>query len=111
MLGLSLAAQGECDRALGAYERSLQLRPDIPETWHNLGELYLEMGRYDDALARFHKALELRPGIPDTHHSMGLTHLKMGNAAAALGQCELLHVLDSGKERDLREQITKSKMP
>jgi lipoprotein NlpI len=68
------------------------------------------MGRCDDALTSFQKALELRPGVPDTHHSIGLTHLKLGNAVAALEQCELLRVLDSSKERDLREQITQSKL-
>jgi len=30
---------------------------------------------------------------------------KAGNTAAAFEQCELLHELDSSKERDLRDQI------
>jgi lipoprotein NlpI len=63
------------------------------------------MARYDDAISSFEKALQLRPDISDTHHSLGLAHLKAGNTAAAFEQCELLHELDSSKERNLRDQI------
>jgi tetratricopeptide (TPR) repeat protein len=78
----------------------------MPEIWHNLGELDLELGRYEHAVNNLEKALALGPEHSETYYYLGLAHLKLGNTAAALAQCERLRSLDPDKERDLRTKIT-----
>jgi tetratricopeptide (TPR) repeat protein len=59
--------RGKFDRAQDAYERSLKVRLEIfgaehPETCttrHNLGELFIEMGKNDEAKEMFEENLAL----------------------------------------------------
>ena len=104
-LGQALAGQGDNEDAQQAFKRAVEIKPEIPGTWHNLGHFYLETGQYSDAVQNLEKALQLKPNVPNALHSLGLAHLKLGDTAAALTQCELLSALDSAKAQDLRDQI------
>jgi tetratricopeptide (TPR) repeat protein len=65
--GLLYKKRGKFDRALDAYQRALTVRLEIfgaehPETCttrHNIGELYIEMGKHEEAKAMFEENLTL----------------------------------------------------
>lgn len=76
--------QGKYNEALADYNRSLELRPDDPDTLCNQGTTYGELGRYDKALADYNRALELRPDNPDTLCNRGTIYYKLGMYNEAL---------------------------
>jgi len=77
--------QGKYNKALADYNRSLELKPDDPDTLCNRGTTYGELGRYEEALASYNRSLELKPDNPDTLCNRGTTYykLRMYNEALA----------------------------
>ena len=49
------------DDALSAYEKALQLKPDLEAAYVGRGNVYLQTKRLAEALAQYEKALSLRP--------------------------------------------------
>jgi tetratricopeptide (TPR) repeat protein len=92
--------------AIRTGEEAVTLNPEIPETWHNLGQCYLEMGQIEMAIASLEKVFQFGPGIPDTHYLLGLAHFKLGNTSAALERCVALDALDSHKAQELRAVLS-----
>ena len=71
--------------ALAAYDRSLELHPDDPETLGNRGIAFATLGRYEEALAAHDRSLELRPEDPITltNRGVALEHLEQHEEALA----------------------------
>lgn len=49
------------DKAIAAFQRSIEISPDFPEAHDSLGEAYYLIGKYEDAVRQFRKTLELQP--------------------------------------------------
>ena len=60
-LGTALQQQGRHEEALKAFDKAVQLKPDVGELWKNLGNVLLDLKRPDDALLSFQHALKLDP--------------------------------------------------
>jgi tetratricopeptide (TPR) repeat protein len=97
---------GDLPGAIRAGEEAVKLNPELPETWHNLGQTYLETGQLEKAVASLEKVFQCGPGNPDAHYLLGLAQFKLGNKAAALGQCHALEKVDSGKAQELRAVLS-----
>ena len=54
--------------AIAAYERVLSRRPDLANSWYNLGLLQRQAGRLEAALSCYRKALALRISAPEEVH-------------------------------------------
>ncbi|MGH6784154.1 MAG: tetratricopeptide repeat protein, partial [Sphingomicrobium sp.] len=50
---------GRVDEAIIAYQRLLKAKPDLPDSWYNLGFLQRHARRFKDALNSYAKALDL----------------------------------------------------
>ncbi|MGH0037181.1 MAG: tetratricopeptide repeat protein [Myxococcota bacterium] len=61
-LGMIFTAQGESARALEAFERAIELAPDIALLHHRAGEAALALGDVGRARDEFARAAELDPG-------------------------------------------------
>lgn len=59
---------GQVPEAIDAYERLLALRPDLAESWYNLGLLRRHAGAFDAALDAYQRALDLRIRDPEEVH-------------------------------------------
>jgi len=59
----ALREAGEIEQAIAAYSQVLQRKPDLPESWYNLGWLQRRAGRFEDALRSYAEAL--RHGVSD----------------------------------------------
>jgi tetratricopeptide (TPR) repeat protein len=105
VLAASLGGLGDHEGAIRAGRQALELEPEFPEAWYNLGSAYFETGRFEEAAASLQKVFQLGRGIPDAHVLLGLTFLKLGRESAALEQCEFLKRVDASKERVLRDGI------
>jgi tetratricopeptide (TPR) repeat protein len=63
-----LRALGRVDEAIAAYERLLAAKPDLADSWYNLGWLQRKARRFDDALASYQRALDLHIARPEEVH-------------------------------------------
>jgi tetratricopeptide (TPR) repeat protein len=70
-LGTTLQQQGRREDALKAFDKAVQLRPDVAELWKNLGNVLLDLRRPNDALLSFQHALTLAPGLWHASHQCG----------------------------------------
>jgi protein O-GlcNAc transferase len=52
-------------------QEAARLLPGLPEVWHNLGGVQLELGEAEDAETAFRRALELQPGLAEAHNGLG----------------------------------------
>ncbi|MDP1910862.1 MAG: tetratricopeptide repeat protein, partial [Hyphomicrobium sp.] len=63
-----LRAAGRVDEAIIAYQRLLKARPDLPDSWYNLGFLQRHARRFKDALESYANALEFGIAGPEEVH-------------------------------------------
>jgi tetratricopeptide (TPR) repeat protein len=63
-----LRREGRIEDAIAAYKRLLAIKPDLPDSWYNLGWLERQARQFDDALRSYAKALELNVADPEEVH-------------------------------------------
>ena len=63
-----LAAAGRLPEAMACYQRVLQLRPELPNTWYNLALLQRQAGQSAAALTSYQHALAHRIPRPEEVH-------------------------------------------
>ena len=63
-----LRTLGRVDEAIDAYERLLESKPDLPDSWYNLGWLQRKARRFEAALDSYGRALDLGVGDPEEVH-------------------------------------------
>lgn len=54
--------------AIAAYERLLRLKPDLADSWYNLGFLQKRAGAFEDSLRSYDRALALNVPTPEEVH-------------------------------------------
>ena len=77
------------DGAIDAYRRALDLEPDLPEIWLNLGRLLHERGELAEAERCYRQAVEIDPEEPVSFFDLGVAlqdQERFEEAAAAYGQ-------------------------
>ena len=72
---------GETVPALALLEHAAEVHPDSVDAQHNLGRLYLELGRREAALDRFRRALPIEPDNDRIH--LGIAEVHFLDALAA----------------------------
>ena len=83
MLGTQHLTNGQPDKAIKYFQKTLQLKPDYDLAVHNLAQAYRRMGNDDAALAGFEHYLTLDPNDPFVHYQMGEIWLDRGDTARA----------------------------
>lgn len=78
--------QGKHDAALAWCRKALQVAPDLPEAWYNLGLALAGLRQDAKAIAALLKAAALAAANPDAQNSVGLGLMDLGAHAEAL-QC------------------------
>ena len=98
MLGMSTWKTGEYDRALTAFDRSLQLDPSHRKSLFNSSRVLLESGRPKEALERIEKALALEPMSNEGLRLLGRARYELGEVDQAIDAYRRALSLD---ERDV----------
>lgn len=62
--------KGEYEKALTAFKKSLDDRPDDMEARWALGDVYSSLGQYSDAEIHFSKALEINPDSKEMKYNL-----------------------------------------
>src|SRR3546814_8015138 len=63
-----LQRAGRVREAIETYERLLAVRPDLPDSWYNLGYLQRWAGQFEAALASYQQALDRGVSQPEEAH-------------------------------------------
>jgi len=79
------------------YQKSLLINPRQPETYNNLGALYLDSKRYDDAIFNFTQALSYRPNYFMALMNRGIAYSRIGRMSNALTDFEKAEKVNSSE--------------
>ncbi len=71
--GYILEIQGRFGEAIGAYQRSLSLAPNVAILYLSIARNYRALGNYDAAIIQYQRALQLEPGRADLQAELGNT--------------------------------------
>lgn len=98
MMGLTAMSGGDADTAIGMMSKSLAMRPDSVEAWHNLGLAYLMKGEAGRAVECLTHAVELGAG-PMSYLALGRASESLGEREKAIGYYE--RYMDTARPGDL----------
>jgi tetratricopeptide (TPR) repeat protein len=71
--------------AIAAYDRALQIQPDLADTWNNRGVVLTRMQQYPEAIASYEQATTIRPNYPDAWNNRGVVLLELQKYQEAIG--------------------------
>ena len=67
--------QGEYEKAIYDFSKSLELKPDYVEAYYGRGEAWLKIGKLKEAIDDFGKVLEIDPDYVKAYYSRGFANL------------------------------------
>ena len=83
-VGTASVALKRYDRATVAYQHVIQLEPDNPVAWINLGNVFSLQGRDDDAVGVFRKIVKTRPNFLVAWTKLGEIYCRQGKFSDAI---------------------------
>ena len=104
MLAIVKTQQGKTTEAIHLFEKALQINPNDPETYKNLGSIYYNMKKYELSAKNYEKAFQHNPNDNQTCNILSsIYHKNLNNTN------EALKVLKKGFELDFNnfEILTK----
>ncbi len=76
--GNALVDQGKYDEAIKAYDRAIEINPQLAEPWFNKGvALYLQ-GKYDEAIQAYDRVIEIDPHLAEPWSGKGSVLMDQG---------------------------------
>ncbi len=82
--GKQLEQAGQLDEAIDCYHQAINLNPNLPWTYHSLGDVLSKGGRFDEAINCYCKCIHLSPETPWSYHSLGDILAKQGKLDEAI---------------------------
>ena len=76
--GTRLAKAGEMLEAENNFLKAIELNPDYPQSYHNLGIMQAAQQRTQEAIANLEKLIELKPGIAEHYCNLGIVYYLEG---------------------------------
>jgi tetratricopeptide (TPR) repeat protein len=86
LLSLALSQLQEYSAAIKAYQKTLELSPNLAAAAFNLALTLQLSGRLTDAVRHYRKAIKLDPAMSDAHYNLGNTLLVLEQYRQA-GEC------------------------
>ncbi|MFQ5677048.1 MAG: tetratricopeptide repeat protein [bacterium] len=87
-LGLLFLQKNLHDEAINQFELALEIDPDYPEVYCNLGKSYLAQGNFERALAVLEQGAQHAPEFADLQNFLGIAYLHNGNHRQAVTHME-----------------------
>lgn len=86
--GLVLFQLGQIERGIARIRQALELDPNQPDAWSNLGGIYLSREQPEEALECLDRALLLNGNVPQALNNRGNALLALGRGLEAIGSYE-----------------------
>ena len=67
-------------QSLQCFFKALQVNPDFPQVYFNLGNVYSDLGHSSLAINSYQKAIQLSPDFYDAYHNLGLVCINNGQS-------------------------------
>lgn len=92
--GVALKMLGKLEQARDGLEGSVKLRPDHPQAWMALGDLYEQMRNYGRSIECYRMAARLDPRLSRAQNGLGTSLMLSGDMAGAEKAFRAAIVLD-----------------
>ena len=76
-LGYSYGKEGYHKKAIGAYKKFIEIKPDDHKAYHNMGIAYYKLKEYQAAIDAFEKAIKIKPDAYENYNSVGAAYIKL----------------------------------
>lgn len=83
-LGMAYADDGQYKKAIDQYQRSLEMNPYYPQTYHNLGNAYLSINNLEQAEENYRQALQVDPNFYYSYQPLIQIYLSTGQPQKAI---------------------------
>lgn len=93
-LGRAYQERGQLDKAVGEYEKALQIFPDDYKAHYNLGVLYDQQHLSAKAVHQYQRAIEINPAFPNAHFNLANIYQQQGLPEKAIVQYHKVIELD-----------------
>ncbi|MDR1587270.1 MAG: tetratricopeptide repeat protein [Treponema sp.] len=84
LAGEKFYRNGEYDRAIAEYDKSLNLKADYAEAYIGRGNAYRKKGDSGRAIDDYSRALRFKPDLPELYNYRGYAYAEHGDAAKAI---------------------------
>ena len=101
-LGSALQNLGRLEEALKAFDKAVQLKPDVAELWKNLGNVLVELERPAEALLSFQHVLTLDPRHWESANRCAVLFHQLGRLEEAIKQFDVCDQLKPDHALTLR---------
>ncbi len=76
--------EGDFTKAIGCFDKAIELNPDDPDAYNNKGSALDRLGEYPQAIECYDKAIELNPDDPDAYNNKGSALDRLGEYRQAI---------------------------
>ncbi len=73
-LGKQYFVNKKVDKAIEAFEKSIELKPNHYDSWFQLGSIYLKLGQLDKAISHLEKARSLKEDFAPVYSNLGIIY-------------------------------------
>ncbi|HEV3272925.1 MAG TPA: tetratricopeptide repeat protein [Candidatus Methylacidiphilales bacterium] len=85
-LGMTDLNDGDVDKAMGHFQKAIEVRPNDAEAHYNLGVALVQKGRVDDAIAEYQKAIGINRNYAEAHNNLGIVLAQKGRVDEAIAE-------------------------
>lgn len=81
---LLLESSGQLQEAIVLYKKALDMKPDFPEAWYNLGNVYGKIRQFNEAMNCLNNAIKYKSNYAQALSSRGIAYASMGKTDQAI---------------------------
>ena len=85
---------GDSEKAIAAFRSTIELVPDEPQAYVDLGAALLQQGKLEEAIKSFRRAIELDPELALAHNNLGGALVQLGKKEEGIESCRRAIELD-----------------
>ena len=62
------------DKAIEAYEKAIEIKPDKDEAYYAIGVVYTNLSKFEKAIEAYEKAIKIKPDKYEAYYSIGVAY-------------------------------------